>query len=140
MDLNIRNFLNHPPSRVVHSIHLCNLSRESTVQPSACEATTLPMQPHTCNLLLSAKYTYTLLLPAKYTYTSMECLCIVDRVIRANSQCMPTLVAVFSRNADVGGGFLKACRCWWWLSQCMPMLVAFFSRHADVGGVFLKAG
>ena len=32
-----------PPERLVNSINLCRLSRESTLQPSTCEATTLPM-------------------------------------------------------------------------------------------------
>ena len=34
-----------PPERPVHSINQCSLSRESTLQPSAREATTMPMTP-----------------------------------------------------------------------------------------------
>ena len=35
----------YPMSAFVHSINRCSLCRESTLQLTACEATTLPMQP-----------------------------------------------------------------------------------------------
>ena len=34
------------PERLVHSVNQCSLCRESTLQPSACEATTMPICGH----------------------------------------------------------------------------------------------
>ena len=39
------SFIEVLPERLVHSINQCNTCWESTLQPSACETTTLPMRP-----------------------------------------------------------------------------------------------
>ena len=41
-----------PPERLLHNLNRCSLSRESTLQSSACDSTTLPVRP------INVKVTY----------------------------------------------------------------------------------